>query len=149
MKPTSKWDLLLERELKPRPIDAHLVTEAAKLLAKELRGAFPPEVGGLEGPDAARFAPLFDEPQVRPGDDVYRAAFHLARLELQHELEEADAFVRRSPRPDRDRLAMLFLARWLTEQLYTLKELLQTPLPRARLVEIVEQAEQRLLAAQG
>lgn len=151
MKPPSKWEHILEHGLKPKAIDAQLVDEAAKLLAKELEEEFPPEVGELEG-EAARFKPLFEAPRTRPGDDVFRAAFQLARLELLREYDELDLYMKQERyRPlapsERDRLAMLFLARWLTEQLYTLKEQLQTPLSRARLAEIVEQTERRLLGA--
>jgi len=153
MKPFSKWERLLELEAKPRTLEDQLVEEAAKLLAKELAGTFPPETGGFEsGVDEARFAPLFVEPRVRPAEGVFRAAFHLARLELLREIDEVDLYMRQKrylplAPSERDKLAMLFLSRWLTEQMLVLKDRLQTPLARARLAEILKRAEQRLLGA--
>ena len=147
----SKWERILELEAKPKTLEATLVDEAAKLLAIELRGEFPPETGGFEDArDAAKFAPLFQEPRTRPGDGVFRAAFHLARLDLNHEVEEHALYLREERyKPlapgENDRLALLLLSRWLTEQLFTLKEQLHTPLKRARLIEILDQAELRLL----
>ena len=151
MRPFSKWQQLLELEAKPRTLEDQLIEEAAKLLAKELAGPFPPEIGGFElGADAARFGPLFEEPRVRPGPGVFRAAFHLARLELQREIEEIDLYMRQqrylADAPgERDKLAMLFLARWLTEQMFAFKDQLRTKLSRARLAELLERAERTLL----
>jgi hypothetical protein len=151
MKPPSKWERILELEAKPKTLEDQLVDEAAKLLAQELSGPFPPETGGFANDvDAARFAPLFEEPRTRPAEGVFRAAFHLARLELAREFEELDLYLKQQRHlplapGERDRLAMLFLARWLTEQLFELKEQLQTQLSRKRLLELLERAELRLL----
>jgi hypothetical protein len=145
----SKWDLLLDQ--KPKALTTHLLDEVAKLIAKDL-GQFPPPIEGFESDAAeARFRPLFDEPG-RPGADVYRAAFHLARLEINREIEAVDDYMRNArykplaPSP-RDHLAMLFLSRWLTEQMLALREAVQTNLPRPRLVECLADAERRLLGS--
>jgi len=149
--PRSKWERLLELEARPRAIEEQLLDEAAKLLAGELRGAFPPEVGGFESPaDAARFAPLFEPSARRPDPGVYRVAFHLARLELRREVEEIDRYMRaRDYLPlapgAHDKLALLLLSRWLTEQALALKAQLHTPLSRARLCALLDRAELRLL----
>jgi hypothetical protein len=143
----SKWDYLLDQ--KPKPLATHLLEEVAKRLAKDL-AQFPLPIEGFESDAAAaRFQPLFAEP-TRPHDDVYRAAFHLARLELQREVEEIDAYMRNerykplAPTP-RDYLAMIFLSRWLTEQMLALSEAVQTRLPRPKLVECLQDTERRLL----
>ncbi|MBS2031408.1 MAG: hypothetical protein JST54_26140 [Deltaproteobacteria bacterium] len=147
----SKWERILELEAKPKTLETHLVDEAAKLLASELRGTFPPETGGFhDAREEAKFAPLFQEPRTRPGEGVYRAGFHLARLDLNHELEEHALYLREERfKPfapgEHDKLALLLLSRWLTEQLFALKEQLHTPLKRARLVEILDKAELILL----
>ena len=151
--PPSKWDAILELEAKPKPIEQHLIEEAAKLLAAELK-TFPPPLGGfeLEG-DAARFGALFEEP-TRPGEGVYRVAFHLARLDLQHEFQEIDLYMRNQrylplAPSERDKLCLLLLSRWLTEQALSLKDQLHTPLSRARLCELLDLAERRLLGPSG
>lgn len=151
--PPSKWEAILELEAKPRSIEQHLIDEAAKLLAAELK-VFPPPLGGFERPeDEARFAPLFEEP-TRPGEGVYRAAFHLARLDLKHAFEEIDLYMRGGrylplAPSARDKLALLLLSRWLTEQALSLKDQLHTPLSRARLCELMDQTERRLLGPAG
>jgi hypothetical protein len=145
----SKWDYLLDQ--KPKPLATHLLEEVAKRLAKDLN-QFPPPIEGFESESAeARFKPLF-EPPTRPHDDVYRAAFHLAKLELQREIEAIDEYMRNQRyKPlapsDRDYLSMLFLSRWLTEQMLALSEAVQTRLPRPKLVECLEDVERRVLGA--
>jgi hypothetical protein len=150
MKPYSKWERLLELDAKPRTLEDQLVEEAAKLLARELAGSFPPETGGFElSGDEARFAPLYAEPRTRPAEGVFRAAFQLARLELLREVEQIDLYMRQQrylplAPSERDKLSMLFLARWMTEQMLALKESLRTRLARARLAEILDRAERAL-----
>jgi hypothetical protein len=143
----SKWDHVLDQ--KPRPLEDHLLDEMAKRLTKEL-AAFPPPIEGLEGPEAARFEVLFEEPRTRPSDDVYRLAFRLARWELVRDIEAVAHFMRNghykpvAERP-RDYLAMLFISRWLLEQMLALREAVQAKVSRERLVECLEQTERLLL----
>ena len=145
----SKWDRLLDQ--RPKPLTTHLLDEVAKLLSKDL-AKFPPPIEGFESASAeARFRPLFDEP-TRPSDDVFRVAFHLARLEIAREIEAVDDYMRNSrykslaPSP-RDYLAMLFLSRWLTEQMLGLREAVQTRVPREKLVECLSNVERQLLGS--
>jgi hypothetical protein len=146
----SKWDLILEQQPKLKPLDQHLLDEVAKLLVKDL-GQFPPPIEGFENErDAARFAPLFAELSIRPSPNVYRAAFLLARLELERDPEAPAEFLRneryKSLAPtERDKLAMLFLSRWLGEQLLSLNEAVNGRYKRAQLLTCLDQIERRLL----
>lgn len=146
----SRWDYILDQ--KPKAAVEHLLDEVAKLLAKDLK-AFPPPIDGFEQAAAEeRFRPLFEEPRARPADDVYRVSFSLARMELRREIEAIDDFMRNqrylSFAPSkRDYLAMIFVSRWLTEQMLSLSEAVHSRVPRHKLVECLERAERLLLGS--
>ena len=78
--------------------------------------------------------------------------FGIVALEMLREIEAIDDYMKNARyRPlassERDRLAMLFLSSWLTEQMLALRERVQTRLPRERLVECLSDAERRLLGS--
>jgi hypothetical protein len=145
---SSRWERLLDQ--KPRPIADALVDEVARILAKEL-SRFPPEVESFEsGAEEARFKPLFEPGAPRPSNDVFRVAFNLARMELRREIEAIDEMMRNrrylplAPSAY-DYLAMIFLSRYLTEQMLSLSEAVQSRLPRATLARCLEETERILL----
>lgn len=142
-----RWDFLYE--LEPVPLTEHLVEELAKVLASEL-SRWPLAVDSFATPaDAARFAPLLAPDAPRPAAEVYEAAFFLAQLELERELERIDEFMRNerwrafaSPGAAYD--AMILLSRYLTEQMLTVLEKTEGRVSRARLVDCLQRAERRL-----
>lgn len=146
----SRWDHLFEA--RPGPLVEHLLEEVARLLVKDLAHWPPPvhEVDALTAPPA--LAALLSGEHPRPGGAVYREALHLARLELQRELEAYDDYVRNKRYLERglaptDRAALLFLDRWLVEQMLALGESTQGRLKRPQLVRCLELVERKLLPA--
>ncbi|MFZ5468771.1 MAG: hypothetical protein ACOZIN_04970 [Myxococcota bacterium] len=145
----SRWDYLLDT--KPIPLVEHLLEEVSKLITQEL-ARWPPEVAELDLATGQQFAPLFEPGRARPAATVYREAFTLARWELQRELRAVDEYMRNERWRERglaseDKRALLFLTRWLVEQLLGLGEATEGRLKRPQLVDCLTRIERRALAA--
>jgi hypothetical protein len=144
-----RWDFLYE--VKPVPLREHLVEELGRLVAEDLsRWPLAVESFAIPG-EATRFAPLLEGGAPRPGPAVFRAAFLLARLELERELEQIDDYMRNERwrpgvHPGAAYDAMILISRYLTEQMLSVLERTGGRVPRARLVECLRRAEQRLIA---
>jgi hypothetical protein len=144
----SRWDFIYD--IKPVPIAAHVIEELSKLLAKDL-DRWPPDVhAGATGADEARFRNLFEPGAKRPDDKVFRAAFKLARWELQREYEIIDDFMRNERwRAYTERGdgydAMILLSRLLTEQMLAIIEATGGRIKRPQLVDCLQRMEKRLL----
>jgi hypothetical protein len=142
----SRWDLLLDQ--KPIPLADHLLSEVAKLLAKDL-GRWPLPVQEVDAVTGKQFEPLFASDRPRPSKQVYAEALQLARWELERELAAYDDYMRnrrwmeKGLAPD-DKLALLFLNRWLVEQMLALGEATEGRVKRAQMLECLEQVRQRL-----
>ena len=147
-----RWDHLYE--LKPVPLAEHFVAEAAKLLARDLAG-WPPQVEAWASPaDEARFGPLLSPGAPRPDDRIFAEAFRLARLELMREVEQIDEYMRNErwrqvAAPGRGFDALLFLSRYLTEQMLAIAEATEGRIKRAMLVDLLLRAERALLGGGG
>jgi hypothetical protein len=143
----SRWDFLYS--LKPVPIAEHFVEEVSKIVAKDL-ATWPLTVDEwTTDADAARFGPLLEAGSARPGPKVWTAAFRLARLELMREFEQVDDFMRNERWRElvaagREMDLMLFLSRYLTEQMLAIAEATQGRLKRPELVDLLLRAERRL-----
>jgi hypothetical protein len=147
----SRWDLLLDQ--KPIPILDHLVEEVSKLLAKEL-AAWPPPITEMDAELGQRFSPLFEPQVTRPSRAVYTEAFRLARWELEREVAAVDEYMRNQRYLDRgaeasDTLALLFLSRWLTEQMLGLGEATSGRVKRPLMVRCLEAVERKLYSSVG
>ena len=142
----SRWDHLFD--LKPVTLLDHLLEEVARLLAKDLQ-QWPPPVQELDLDTGGNFASLFTEPRPRPAPAVYTEALRLTRWELAHEAEAYDEYMRnkryleRGLGPD-DRLPLLFLSRWLTEQMMGLCEATEGRVKRKHLRECLDRLEAKL-----
>lgn len=137
----SKWDLILGQ--KPVPLAQHLLEEVSKLFAQEL-GYWPPRL--LDDTVPAVVA----EAKARPPLSLYRAAFTLTRFELAHELEAYDDFLRNQRWLVEglhlsDKAMLLFLTRFITEQVLALAEATEGRLKRPQLRELVDSVERRFL----
>jgi hypothetical protein len=145
----ARWDRLLD--LKPVPLAEQLLEEASRLLAQEL-SAWPPSIDSWESPtDEARFGPLLAQGAPAPEPAVFAAAFHVARLELSRELEAIDDYHRNErwrafAAPGRAVDQLLFLERYLTEQMLAIGEATNGRIKRAQLVDLLARAERKLLA---
>jgi len=146
----SRWDYLFD--LKPVSLLDHLLEEVAKLLHKDLL-QWPPPVQEVDLDTGGSFAPLFTEPRPRPAPPVYREAFRLAQWELAHETDAYDDYMRnkryleRGLSPD-DRVALLFLSRWLTEQMLGLGEATEGRVKRKHMRDCLERVQSRLSGLQ-
>lgn len=142
-----RWDHLYE--LKPVSLGEAFVEEAAKVVAKDLQG-WPPPVEGWHSPqDEARFGPLVAPGSARPDAKIFAAAFRIARLELMREFEQIDEFMRNErwrefTAPGAGVDAMLFLSRYLTEQMLAIAEATEGRIKRPMLVDLLLRAERRL-----
>lgn len=146
----SRWDHLFEA--RPVPVVDHLLEEVARLLAKEL-AQWPPPVQEVDlTTTSPAFAALLAGEHPRPSPAVYTEALGLARLELQRELDAYDDYMRNQRYLERglaaaDRTALLFLDRWLVEQMLSLAEATGGRLKRPQLVRCLELVERKLGAS--
>lgn len=146
----SRWDHLFD--LKPVALLDHLLEEVARLLAKDLQ-QWPPPVQELDLDTGGGFAPLFTEASRRPAPAVYTEALRLARWELTHEAEAYDEYMRNKRYLERglgpeDRMPLLFLGRWLTEQMTGLGEATEGRVKRKHMLECLERLESKLRLVQ-
>lgn len=147
----SRWDYLFER--KPLPLMEHLLAEVARLLAQEL-SRWPLPVAELDLSTGSQFAPLLAPDSRRPSPEVFEEAFRLARLELERELEAYQdylhnrRFLERGLSPE-DKPALLFISRWLLEQLLGLGEATEGRVNRARMLDCLERIRRASTAAQA
>ena len=144
----SRWDHLFEA--KPVPLISHVLEEVAKLLARELVGWPPP----IQEVDPATLGPLASvlTPGARPPNPaVYPEAFRLARWRLERAFDAYDDYLRNrrylaAGLPEGDRQALLFLERWLEEQMLALTEATEGRIKRPQLGECLERTEHQLRA---
>jgi hypothetical protein len=146
----SRWDYLFET--KPIPILDHLQEEVAKLLAKDL-AKWPPPVQEIDLDVGGTFAPLFLESPPRPAPAVYDEALRLSRWELAREFDAYDDYMRNKRYLDRglaptDRLALLFINRWLVEQMLGLGEATEGRVTRPVMRQILDKLEAKLRLVQ-
>ncbi|WP_224244300.1 hypothetical protein [Hyalangium gracile] len=146
----SRWDYLFEA--KPIPVMDHLLEEVAKLLAKDL-SKWPPPVQELDLDVGGTFAPLFLEPTPQPSPAVYDEALRLSRWELAREFDAYDDYMRNKRYLERglaptDRLTLLFLNRWLVEQMLGLGEATEGRVKRPMMRQILDKLEARLRRVQ-
>ncbi|NMO15546.1 hypothetical protein [Pyxidicoccus fallax] len=142
----SRWDHLFD--LKPVTLLDHLLEEVAKLLAKDLQ-QWPPPVQELDLDTGGAFAPLFTEPRPRPSPAVYTEALRLTRWELEHDTDAYDDYMRNKRYLERglapeDRMPLLFLSRWLTEQMTGLGEATEGRVKRKHMRECLDRLESKL-----
>ncbi|MHA7633124.1 hypothetical protein [Corallococcus sp. M7] len=142
----SRWDHLFD--LKPVTLVDHLLEEVARLLAKDLE-SWPPPVQDLDPATLGEFAPLFQEATRRPAPAVYAEALRLAKWDLAREFDAFDDYVRNKRYLERDlapedRVPLLFLTRWLTEQMLGLGEATQGRIKRPMMRDCLDRVEARL-----
>jgi hypothetical protein len=147
---SSRWDHLFE--VKTVAVLDHLLEEVAKLVAKDL-SAWPPPVQEIDLDVGGTFAPLFLEPTPRPSHALYGEALRLSRWELAREFDAYDDYMRNKRYLERglaptDRLALLFLNRWLVEQMLGLGEATEGRVKRPMMSQILDKVEARLRLVQ-
>lgn len=148
---SSRWDLILDQ--KPVPVIDYLLTEAARLFANDLQ-KWPPEVDAEDPHTAHSLGELFEKNPAAPSPVVWQQAFQLARWDLEH-ADDATADYFRNQRwteaglSVQEKPMLLFLSRWILEQLLALSEATQGRVNRPRLVEVLTQTQRHLLKARA
>jgi hypothetical protein len=141
-----RWDRFYEaRSITPEEL---LAQEVVKTLLSDLSGWPPPVAAWNDEKLHERFASVLAPGSPRPSNGVFRAAFQLARWELERDYEAIDEFYRNDRAASlasdaRERLALIFLHRWLTDSCLEIIEASQ--LKRPRLGECLRRIEIALL----
>ncbi|HSM92348.1 MAG TPA: hypothetical protein VLT47_05620 [Anaeromyxobacteraceae bacterium] len=139
-----RWDYLYERQ--KQPVREYVLERFAEHLAGELQAWPPPFVEWVSDDLRARYA---EGTARRPGDDVFRFALALARLDLAREYDAyehrlVNERARHWPTSE-DEAAGHLLVLLLTEQCLELKEhAAGAHLARADLVRALDLVERRL-----
>ncbi|MBL9039815.1 MAG: hypothetical protein JNG84_14960 [Archangium sp.] len=143
----SRWDLILEQ--KPRPILDHLLDEVAVLFAADV-SAWPPNIEHFDDVTGAALRALVAETPLRPDVRLYQQAFHLTRLDVGRDLEGYDDYVRNQRWLDAglsagDKPLMLFLSRFMVEQLLALGEATHGRVDRPAMLDVLAKTERHFL----
>jgi hypothetical protein len=146
----SRWDYLFET--RPVPLIDHLLEEVAKLLAKDL-DRWPPPVQEMDLELGAHFIPLLTGEVPRPSRAVYAEALHLSRWELAREFDAYDDYMRNKRYLERglaptDRTTLLFLNRWMVDQMLGLGEATDGRVNRKLMRRCLDRLEARLRLVQ-
>lgn len=137
----SRWEHVLD--LKPVPLVDHLVDEVAKLFAAEL-SRWPLEVSDLSlGPESRAWAQFLLPDAPKPSVLEWKEAFRLARWDLSRELEAYDQYMRNAQwtevgLPQEARALLLFLSRYVLEQLLALGEATNGRIDRQKKLAVLE-----------
>lgn len=146
----SKWDLVLDQ--KPIPLLTHLLEEVAKIFSKDL-AVWPPHVEDFDPQTGRKLADLLAESPLPPDPRLYREAFVLTRFDLARELAKSDDYLRNqrwmgTGLGAKDRPMLLFLSRFMAEQLLGLAEATEGRVTRPHLLDVLDRTE-RLFFAKG
>lgn len=136
---TSRWERLLDS--KPVPVVDHVLAEVAKLFAQDL-GRWPLDVVEFESPPA-NIAPLLRAEAPRPTRSMWGEAFRLARWDLERAHDAFDDYVRNQRWRERElsdelKPLLLFLERFIVEQLLAFREATHGRITRAQLLTLLE-----------
>jgi hypothetical protein len=145
---STRWERLLDE--KPIPLLEHLLDEVARLLQKELQ-AWPLGIQELDTATGGRFADLLTGDAKRPPKQVFSQALSLARWDLERAADRVDDYFRNrrygeAGLTDADRPALLFVSRWLLEQLLSVAEATSGRVKRADLLRVLDRLEGAPLA---
>ena len=140
---SERWERLLDK--KPVALLEALATEAATLLCDELR-TWPLPVQEVDTATLGAHAALLVADAPRPSPGLYLCAFTLVRWELARETDALDEFMRNQRYLERgvaptERPALLFVTRWLLEQLLALADATEGRARRTDLLRCVDHLE--------
>ena len=140
---SDRWERILDR--KPVALQEHLLDEAAKLLLSQL-GQWPLPVEEIDEQTGAGIAELFAPEAPRPTPAVLAAALKLARWDLDREHDAYDDFMRNRRYQEvgiteRERPVLLFVSRWVLEQLLALSDATHGRVDRHALLRLVDRLE--------
>ena len=136
---SNRWERLLEQ--KPVPLLEHLLDEVARLLRRELQ-QWPLTVQELDAATGRGFAELLSSDSARPPEAVFTEALRLARWDLERATDAVDDYFRNrryreAGLSQADRPALLFISRWLVEQLLALGDVSPDQVKRQQMVAVL------------
>lgn len=139
----SRWDLILEQ--KAVPVMEHLLEEVAKLFAADLR-RWPPQVTAFDPQTGAELERLLADRPERPDDRVFGEALRLTRWDLSRDFDAVSEYWRNQRHLERglsaaDKPMILFLTRFISEQLLALGEATEGRVTRARMLDALTRIE--------
>jgi hypothetical protein len=148
---SERWKHLYETQA--RPLREWALDELAGELARELARWPPPGLEWIDEAQDRRLAPELERKELPP-QKTLRVALELSRLELLHEVEKIDWFLRSAGAKDElpdalEEASALFLARWLVESCLSLRDATKGKLKRRDLVELLERLEKRILGSKA
>jgi len=140
---SNRWERILDQ--KPVPLRQHLLDEAAKLLLVEL-GRWPLEIEEIDALTGAGIAELVAPDSPPPSPAVFPAALRLVRWELEREHDAYDDYMRNrryqeAGIPERERPVLLFVSRWILEQLDELSDATEGRVDRRAMLGLVERLD--------
>ena len=146
---SNRWERILDQ--KPVPIQQHLLDEAAKLLLVELN-RWPLEIGEIDALTGAGIAELLSPDAPAPSPAVFPAALKLVRWELEREHDAYDDYMRNrryqeTGIPERERPVLLFVSRWILEQLDELSDATEGRVDRRAMIGLVERLDRGIARA--
>lgn len=144
----SKWDLVLGT--RPVPLIEHLVAEVSRLFAGDL-SEWPPEVEAFDAATGAQLSALVQAHPSRPHPALYEEAFRLTRLDLSREFEALDDYWRNqrwlsAGLAAKDKGLLLFLSRFMAEQLLALGEATDGRITRSRMLDVLDRTRTTFFA---
>ncbi len=142
MKPT-RWEAILEQ--KPRPVFEHVLDEISRLFAADL-ATWPPKIEAFDEVTGRQLEALLADAPRRPDPVVFAQAFHLTRLDLGREFEAHDDYLRNqrwleAGLTGKDKGMVLFLSRFMTEQVLSLGEATQGRVTRSAMLDVLARTE--------
>lgn len=140
----NRWLRVLDQ--KPIPVFEHLLGEAARLLANDL-SKWPLEVFEVD----EKVQLLLRETPVRPGALTFAEAFRLTRWDLARDFDAIDDYWRNQRHLEHglspaDKPMVLFLTRFISEQLLSLSEATEGRVARRHLLDVLDRIERHLAA---
>lgn len=148
---SGRWEHLLDQ--KPKPLAQHVLDEVSKLVAADL-AKWPLPVADLDPETGRKFEPLLRADSKRPAPALFEECFRLAAWELNRYVEAIDDYMRNrryleKGLSEEDRLALLFVTRWLVEKLLALKEEAEGRFSRQELIGCLEDVGRRFRLREG
>jgi hypothetical protein len=142
----SRWERLLD----VRPISAleYLATYAAETLLDDIQ-SWPKPLESVSAESAAEFEGLLASTPAAPPPAVQLEAVRLAAWDLDREFDAFDDYVRNERWSahgvqNDQRAVLLFLTRWLVEQLFSLGDATHGRMQRPHMRRCLEEMSRRL-----
>jgi hypothetical protein len=137
---STRWERLLDQ--KPVPLLEHLLDEVARLLNQQLK-TWPLDIQELDTATGTHFADFLTGDTERPPKEVFSESVRLARWELERATDSLDDYFRNRRYQavgltEAHRPALLFVSRWLLEQLLSVGEATSGRVKRADLLRLLE-----------